>query len=110
MILPSRLQATGSPCLTRHGYTIITTMWYVYVLVSDKKKDWHYYGYSADLKRRFAQHFSGVVASTRPYLPLHLKYYEAYDTENAAKHREKTLKASRSATKALHGRIYGAGT
>jgi putative endonuclease len=80
----------------------------VYVLVPDKKANWHYYGYSSDLKRRFAEHSSGTVSSTKPYLPLRLKYYEAYDTEAAAKRRETQLKSSRSATKTLHARIYGA--
>ena len=80
-------------------------VWYVYVLVSDTKKGWHHYGYSSDLKRRFAEHTTGNVSSTKPYLPLRLKYYEAYDNLAAAKHREIILKTSRSATKALHGRI-----
>lgn len=83
-------------------------MWYVYVLVSDKEENWHYYGYSTDLRRRIAEHSTGKVRSTKPYVPLHLKYYEAYDNEAAAKHREQVLKRSRSAVKALHGRIYGA--
>lgn len=84
-------------------------MWYVYVLVSENKLNWHYYGYTTDLRRRFFEHAEGKVRSTKPYAPLKLKYYEAYDMKEAAQKREKTLKRSRSAVRALHDRIYSVG-
>lgn len=66
-------------------------MWYVYVLES-LEKDWYYYGYTSDLKRRYKEHESGLVSSTKNHKPLKLKYYEAYDLEILARNREKTLK------------------
>jgi predicted GIY-YIG superfamily endonuclease len=76
------------------------------MLESSLRSDWHYYGYTNDLKFRFKTHSLGLVKSTSAYLPLKLKYYEAYDNENLARAREATLKRSHSATKALYARIY----
>ncbi len=83
-------------------------MWYVYLLESSDGK-WHYYGYTSDLKRRFAEHSNGMVQATKHHLPLVLRYYEAYDSETLARTRESTLKRSRSATKALLRRVNNLG-
>ena len=67
-------------------------MWYyVYVLHSDKDGNF-YIGYTKDLKLRFKQHQSGLVASTKYRLPVKLIYSEACLNQQDATHREKYLK------------------
>jgi len=66
-------------------------MYYVYVLLSKKDYRW-YTGYSADLKKRFAEHNNGENESTRKRRPFELIYYEASSDEKDAKAREKFLK------------------
>ena len=68
-------------------------MYYVYVLQS-LKDGWFYTGYSEDLKRRFAEHSSGAVNSTKYRLPVKLVYYEASCDQQDALHREKYLKTA----------------
>ncbi len=80
-------------------------MWYFYALQSQKNKDWFYKGSTNDLQRRFAQHNTGEVSSTKPYQPLKLVYYEAYLTEDAAKKRESSVKKSGSVWMPLMKRI-----
>ena len=58
-------------------------MWYFYVLQSINNPNWFYKGSTNDLKRRFMQHESKEVSSTRPYHPLRLVYYEAYLNEES---------------------------
>ncbi len=53
-----------------------------------------YTGYSDNLKRRFAEHSSGAVNSTRNRLPIKLAYYEACCDQQDALHREKYLKTA----------------
>ena len=79
-------------------------MWYVYLLESIDKQ-WHYYGFTTDLRRRYREHVEGKVVSTKGHKPFTLRYYEAYDSEILAREREATLKRSRSATKAVLNRI-----
>lgn len=68
-------------------------MYYVYVLQS-LKDEMFYTGYSDDLKRRFAEHSSGAVNSTKYRLPVKLVYYEACCDQQDALHREKYLKTA----------------
>ena len=66
-------------------------MFYTYVLRSklDKKL---YIGFCGDLRKRFSEHNSGKVESTKPRVPFDLVYYEAcLDKEKAIK-REKYFK------------------
>ena len=70
-------------------------MFFVYILKSLKDKDL-YIGYTSNLRKRFAEHNSGLSRSTKSRAPLHLVYYEAYASQTEAKHREENLK--------LHGR------
>jgi putative endonuclease len=51
---------------------------YVYVRQSLKDQDL-YTGYTNDLGRRFREHTSGKVTSTRNRRPMRLIYYEADD-------------------------------
>ncbi len=68
-------------------------MFYVYVLQS-LKDGMFYTGYSDDLRRRFAEHSSGAVNSTKHRLPVKLVYYEACCEQQDALHREKYLKTA----------------
>lgn len=75
-------------------------MYYVYVLKSLKDGK-IYTGFSSDLKRRFEQHKTGLVKSTKNRRPLKLIYYEAYLSELDAKNRERYLKSGGKAKNAL---------
>ena len=72
---------------------IYHSMYYVYILKSDKDKNL-YTGYSSDLKRRIAEHNAGKVESTKNRRPLKLICYEAYLDEETARKREEFLKTS----------------
>jgi len=67
-------------------------MYYVYILKSLKDNN-IYTGFSSNLKRRFSQHISGKVKSTKNRIPLKLIYYEAYLDEIDARNRERYLKS-----------------
>jgi len=67
-------------------------MYYTYVLQS--KKDRRLYtGSTRDLRKRFKEHSSGKVISTRGRGPFFLLYYEACLDEQDARAREKYLKS-----------------
>lgn len=66
-------------------------MFYVYILKSRKDNDL-YIGSTNDLKRRFDEHNSGKVSSTKPRVPFEVVYYEAYKVESDARKREHNLK------------------
>ena len=69
------------------------TMFYIYILQSQKDK--HFYtGYTIDLKKRLFEHNSGKVLSTKNRLPFSLVYYEACLNQKDATHREKYLKTA----------------
>jgi putative endonuclease len=66
-------------------------MYYVYVLKS-QKDDRLYVGHTEDLVKRFKEHNSGKVKSTKDRTPLVLIYYEASTVLMDAIKREKALK------------------
>ena len=66
-------------------------MFYVYVLKS-KKDGKCYIGSTNDLRKRFKDHNSGKVLSTKERYPLTLIYYEAFRSEKDARKREQKLK------------------
>ena len=68
-------------------------MFYVYVLRS-RVDGMLYVGFTGDLKKRVAQHNTGVVDSTRSRVPLDLVYYEASRRQDDAIHRERYLKTT----------------
>ena len=74
---------------------------YFYVLLSHQDND-HYYGSTTDLQKRVHEHVSGRVNSTRSRLPVRLVYYETID---AARARERQVKASGSIRSSLLKRI-----
>ncbi|MEK7499439.1 MAG: GIY-YIG nuclease family protein [Patescibacteria group bacterium] len=65
--------------------------YYVYILQSQKNASL-YIGYTSDLQKRFQQHNNGESASTRPFRPYTLIFYEAFLNRIDAKNREKYLK------------------
>jgi putative endonuclease len=71
--------------------------YYVYVLES-KLKEFIYIGYSEDIVRRLKEHNSGLSKSTKPYVPLELIHYEAYQNMKDAKRREEYLKTNKGRT------------
>ena len=74
------------------------SFYYTYVLLSQKDNKF-YTGYTSDLKRRFEEHNSGRVKSTKDKRPLILIYYEACLNQQDATHREKYLKS-------YHGKMF----
>jgi len=67
-------------------------MYYVYVLRSKKDKKW-YTGFTDDLRKRFNQHNSNEIYSTKNKGPYELIYYEACINDKDARSREKYLKS-----------------
>ncbi len=66
--------------------------YYTYVLQSKKDKKW-YTGFTVDLRKRFNDHNSNKVVSTKNRGPFDLIYYEACQNEQDARSREKYLKS-----------------
>lgn len=66
-------------------------MHYVYLLQS-KKTEKFYVGFTSDLKRRFNEHNSGKVQSTKAAVPYELVYFEAFQSKKDAMDRERKLK------------------
>ena len=79
-------------------------MFYVYILGSKRDKEL-YIGSTNNLKKRFQEHNSGKVPSTKPRAPFKLLYYEAYAIEQEARDREATLKLRGQARAQLLKRI-----
>lgn len=67
-------------------------MYYTYILQSNKDNRW-YTGYSDNLRKRFWEHNTGRVLSTKGRGPLELIYYEACISQQDATAREKYLKS-----------------
>lgn len=85
--------------------SVCKTMYYFYVLQSQKNRDWFYKGSTPDLKKRIEKHNLGQVIATKPYIPLKLVYYEAYLTKDSAIAREMSVKNGGSTWKPLMKRI-----
>ncbi|MBP9749879.1 MAG: GIY-YIG nuclease family protein [Candidatus Pacebacteria bacterium] len=81
-------------------------MFYVYVLISTRDGEL-YIGSTNDLKKRFREHNSGKVPSTKTRTPFHLLYYEAYSAEVDARKREARLKQRGQARVHLLKRLSG---
>ncbi|MEK7554460.1 MAG: GIY-YIG nuclease family protein [Patescibacteria group bacterium] len=79
-------------------------MYYVYVLQSLKDGKL-YIGYTADLRQRFQEHQQGHSRATAYRRPWHLSYYEAYDSVDDARARERQLKRFKSAYGQLKKRL-----
>lgn len=79
-------------------------MHYVYILKSTGK-NWYYVGSSSDLQNRLQYHQDGKVRSTASKRPLKLIYYEAYESVDKARSREKEIKSKRSEKEKIIERI-----
>lgn len=66
-------------------------MYYVYVIQSKKDRKW-YTGFTYDLRKRFKEHNSNEVYSTKKRGPFELIYYEMCRNEQDTRTREKYLK------------------
>jgi putative endonuclease len=77
-------------------------MYYMYVLQSPHGE--LYYGSTNDLKRRLAEHRSGVNTA-RKKAEWDLIYYEAYRAESDARNRERQIKLHGQAAAQLRRRI-----
>ena len=66
-------------------------MYYIYVLRSLKDKKL-YVGFTEDIQKRFNEHNSGLVKSTKDRIPFELIYYEACLNKLDAIKREKYFK------------------
>ncbi|KKQ51225.1 MAG: hypothetical protein US70_C0021G0016 [Parcubacteria group bacterium GW2011_GWD2_38_11] len=64
-------------------------MYYFYVIKNENNE--LYYGYTADLKKRFLQHNNGENFSTKKHI-WRLVFYEAYFSDEDAREREKQIK------------------
>ncbi|MBU1121411.1 MAG: GIY-YIG nuclease family protein [Candidatus Omnitrophica bacterium] len=79
-------------------------MYYVYVLKSEKDKNF-YMGSTNNLRRRLGEHNKGLVYSTKLRRPFNVVYYEAYASEKDARKRESNLKLRSRAFAQLKKRI-----
>jgi len=77
-------------------------MYYVYIIQSQKDSN-IYIGFTNDLEKRFQQHNSGSVRSTKSRIPFVMLYYEALNSKIEAVEREKYFKSGcgRSSMKRL---------
>ncbi len=67
-------------------------MYYVYILQSSKSGIL-YYGYTADLKKRFKEHNSGKSRFTKGHLPWELVWYSAFRDRRKAEDFELYIKS-----------------
>ena len=79
-------------------------MFYVYLIKSKKDKEL-YIGSTNNLKRRLLEHNKGINYSTRYRAPFDIIYFEAYKSEEDARHREHNLKLRANALSQLRRRI-----
>jgi len=67
-------------------------MYYVYVLQSKSYPDKLYFGFTADLQKRLTRHNGEGTHFTKRFSPWLLVYYEAFQSEQDARERERRLK------------------
>jgi putative endonuclease len=74
-------------------------MFTVYILKSLRTVR-YYIGHSAKVEDRLTQHNSGLVKSTKAYIPWEIIYKEEYETKSEAFRREMQIKSYK------HGEAY----
>ena len=67
--------------------------YFTYVLFSHKFEQLQI-GHTYNLENRFSQHNKGRVASTKPFIPYEIIYFEVFENKDDAVKREKELKSS----------------
>ncbi|MDE3184900.1 MAG: GIY-YIG nuclease family protein [Bacteroidota bacterium] len=68
-------------------------MFYAYVIKS-VSFNYFYKGHCEDLKMGLKQHNSGMTASTKPYIPFEIVYFEEFAIREEAIKREKYFKSA----------------
>jgi len=68
-------------------------MYFVYILLLSNNR--LYAGYTDDLKRRFSEHCSGKVKSTKHLRPPKLIFYEMFLNKKDAERRERYFKTDK---------------
>ena len=74
------------------GSTILSTMFYAYILQSTVNPSQLYRGHTSDLKQRLADHNDGRCPHTAKYLPWKVKFYAPFETLELAQTFERYLK------------------
>jgi putative endonuclease len=93
--LHRRLSFDGKP--TGTGQIIGSSMYYVYVLLSEKDTNF-YIGFTENIDQRFDEHNAGKNVSTRSRRPFKLIYCEGHTSKFDALRREGYFKTSKGKT------------
>jgi putative endonuclease len=89
---PSYAKASdGRPSPDTFTRTVVTRMWYVYILKSDADGEL-YVGSTNNLRRRLREHGDGECTSTKHRRPFQLEAYIGVQEESTARELEKYLK------------------
>jgi len=67
--------------------------YYIYILISETKKDWSYVGMTKNIHQRYLDHQAGKTKSTKAYRPLKIIHTELHKTFEEARKRELYLKS-----------------
>ena len=70
--------------------------YYVYCLISEKNKNFHYYGFTSNIDQRIKYHKAGKVRTTNRFLPIRLLGYREFESREEALKYEKELKTKAS--------------
>ncbi len=68
-------------------------LYYVYILLSEKRKNWSYVGSTNNIERRFKEHQLGKIKSTKGMRPLKLIFTRLYKTKEVALEKELYFKS-----------------
>ena len=60
------------------------TMYYTYILSSEKNQVKKYYGFTTNLKKRIEYHNAGKVSSTKSFRPWKITFYAAFTNKESA--------------------------
>jgi len=90
--IPPSLQNESPDSVGAFLLNITMKQFHVYILKSEMDGS-HYYGHSADLMKRLANHNSGKVRSTKSKRPWIVHYTETYNTKSEANKRELFFKS-----------------
>ena len=99
----------GQPGMARvmspaHTYLNGEDMYYLYLLQRVDANE-YYLGSTSDLRRRVKEHNDGKGCRTTKGYQWRVKYYEAYETLEEARRRERQLKRNRGSKRALYQRL-----
>jgi putative endonuclease len=81
-------------------------MYYVYLLQSRKTRKF-YVGFTENLKRRFDEHNTGNVQTTKNGIPYDMVYFEGFRSKTDALKRERKFKHHGQGMRRLKERLTG---